>query len=51
MVWAIPAFRLFSAPLGRVTAADAQGGVTTVEPAKIDLPLPVAVRLIGLLSS
>ncbi|MEG3165131.1 hypothetical protein U1701_11050 [Sphingomonas sp. PB2P19] len=51
MVWAIPALRLFAVPLARVTAADAQGCVTAVEPAKIELPLPVGVRLIGLLSS
>ena len=51
MVWAIPALRLFSVPLAQVKNADAQGCVTAVEPAKIDIPLPVGIRLIGLISS
>ncbi len=51
MVWAVPALRLFAVPLARVTSADAQGCVTAVEPATVELPLPVGVRLIGLISS
>jgi hypothetical protein len=50
LVWAVPVFGLFSFTLGRVVNADDGGQVTELGTETARLPLPVAVRILGLLN-
>jgi hypothetical protein len=51
LVWVVPVFKLVEFTLGAVQSADESGQVTAVMDEKVRLPLPVAVRILGLKSS
>jgi hypothetical protein len=51
LVWVVPVFKLVEFTLGAVESADETGQVTAVADEKVRLPLPVAVRILGLKSS
>ncbi len=50
MIWVVPVFKLFEFNLSKVKETNEGGQVTAVEEEKIQFPLPVAARILGLKS-
>jgi hypothetical protein len=50
MVWVIPIFKLFDITLNSIQKTDDAGQVTAVADEKVQFPLPVSARLLGLKS-
>lgn len=51
VVWMIPIFRQFEVVLGTTQNADPSGQITAVGEQKVQFPLPVAIRALGLRSN
>jgi hypothetical protein len=50
MIWIIPTFKLFECKLGTVAKTDEAGQVVATSDEKVNFPLPVSARVIGLKS-
>lgn len=48
IVWVVPVLRQYNFTLSKIVRGDDYGQVTAVEEEKVQFPLPVAVRIIGL---